>query len=261
MKNTKPERIDEVSKYYGSAAKLGDIGTFLFWIIALVSLAMPYSQKLEPVPQSVLQSIFLVVVLIYFVLSQVSRFYLIPKAETKRRMQMLSDAFDVTLSHEKTQNYYNNLFPASFNRLGANTMENSLFSSKVAAEMLSPKRLIIGFYIVAWFIAFSLRHNNLDVLTWITQLVFSGEIIAQWLSLEFLRCRHERTYDQLHDHFLHSVGSDTSEGKASILNYFAEYESAKASAGLLLSTKVFNKLNPSLTGDWKQIRQDLKMED
>lgn len=260
MKNTELERIDEVSKYYESAGKLENIGRYFFWAIAAISLAMPYSQKFEFIPQSILQTFFLVVVLTYFVLSQISRFYLIPKAEKIRRMQMLSDAFDVPLSHEKTQNYYNNIFPASFSRLGANTMENSLFSSNVAAEMLYPKRLIIGGYILAWFIAFSLRHNDLDVLTWITQLVFSGEIIAQWLNLEFLRYRHDRTYEQLHNHFLHGIDSNKLEAKASILNSFTEYESAKASAGLLLSTKVFNKLNPSLTKKWSEIRNELKMD-
>lgn len=261
MTNIDLKRIDEVSKYYDSAAKLESIGTFLFWLIVVVSFAILYPQKIEFISRGILQLIFLVIVLIYFVLSQVSRFNLIPKAENKRRMQMLSDSFDVALSHEKTQMYYNNLFPASFNRLGANTMENSLFSSRIAAKMLDKKRLVIGGYLVIWFIVVSSQYNNLDVLTWLTQLVFSGEIIAQWLNLEFLRCRHERTYDRLHDHFLHSVGSDTSAGKASILNYFAEYESAKASAGLLLSTKVFNELNPSLTEEWRQVRQDLKMQD
>jgi hypothetical protein len=103
----------------------------------------------------------MILVMIHFVLSQIDRFYLIPKAERMRRKQMISDAFGTTLSHEKTSLYYNNEYSPSFKRLGANTMENSLFSKEVVAIMLCPRRIITGCYIVVWILAFTLRNNNL----------------------------------------------------------------------------------------------------
>lgn len=172
---------------------------------------------------------------------------------------MLSDAFATPLSHDRTSLYYNNEYSPSVMRLGANIMENALFSKEVAGRMLHKSRAITGGYVIVWILAFALRHNNLAVLTWITQIVFSGAIVAQWMNLEFLRFRHEQTYERLHDHFLHEIGADSQRAIATVLDAFVTYEATKASAGILLSEKVFNELNPSLTERWDRIRQELNM--
>ncbi len=256
-------RIDEVSEHYESAKKAELIGKILFWIIAGCSLLIPYTSSLSFCAswKSSLQTLFIALVAVYFAISQFFRFYLVPKAERARRQQMLSNAFGTALSHETTALYYNNDYSPSVMRLGANTMENSLFGKETAAKMLIKSRIISGVYLTCWILAFASRHNNVELLTWITQLVFSGEIVAQWLNLEVLRFRHERTYEQLHAHFLHEVGEASPRATATILDAFVAYETAKSSAGLLLSTKVFNKINPSLTLKWEKIRSDLKMTD
>ena len=252
-------RIDEVSQYYNPAAKIGFVCFILFWVNTFLSFCMLFSSVFESSVQNILQALFIVSVIIHFVISQINRFYLVPRAERMRRKQMVSDAFGITLSHDKTSLYYNNEYSPSVKRLGANTMENALFSKEVAASMLCPKRIVTGGYIAVWILAFALRHNNINVLLWITQAVFSGEIIVQWLNLEVLRFRHERTYEKLHAHFLHEIGENSQRAIATILDAFVAYESAKSSAGYLLSTKVFNKLNPKLTATWNQIRHELNM--
>lgn len=259
MSRSKRTRVDEVSQYYEPAVKIEVIGQWLFWVIAIASLYLAYSTNSADLTRNTLEAFFITTVIIYFTLSQISRFYLVPKAERNRRKQMLSDAFGTPLSHDKTSLYYNNKYAPSVRRLGANTMENSLFSKEIAARMLIKSRWITGGYATLWLLAVTLKPCNLEVLTGITQVVFSGEIVAQWLNLEVLRLRHERTYEQLHAHFLHEVGTDSPKGIATILDSFAAYETAKASAGILLSTKIFKKINPALTEKWAKIRQELKM--
>jgi len=209
--------------------------------------------------QTLIPPVFIAAVLTQFVVSQVNRFYLIPKAERMRREQMLSDAFGTPLSHDKTSLYYNNDYSPSIQRLGANTMENALFSSEVSAKMLISKRLYIGAYLITWIFIFSFQNTNLNIIIWVTQIIFSGEIITQWLSLEVLRIRQERTYEKLHTHFLHEIGGNSKRAIATILDSFVAYESAKSSASYLLSTKIFNELNPKLTKEWEQVRSELKM--
>ena len=257
--NMENKRLDEVSKYYISAVRFEQICGWLFWIIGINSLFMLYANNFGSVGQYLLQISFIVCVILYFAFSQVQRFYLVPWAERMRRRQMLSDAFGAPLSHDKTSLYYNNEYSPSIQRLGSNTMENALFSKEIASKMLVTKRLITGCYGLFWVIAFSLRHNNLEILSWITQIVFSGEVVAQWLNLEVLRLRHERTYERLHDHFLNEVGGDSPKAIANILDNFVAYESAKSSAGILLSSKKFHELNPELTEKWDQIRYELDM--
>jgi hypothetical protein len=259
MSTSTQTRTDGVSKYYDPAVKIETTGKYLFALIAIISLYMPFSSELADSWQIALKTVFITIVSVYFVLSQVSRFYLLPRAERRRRKQLLADAFGTALSLDKTTLYYNNEYAPSLMRLGANTMENSLFSKEIAAEMLCKSRFVTAGYAIMWLVAFTWRHNNLDMLISITQLVFSGEILAQWINLELLRSRHERTFEQLHTHFLHEIGQDSQRAIATILDAFVEYESAKSSAGLLLSSKVFEKLNPTLTSRWEQIRKDLKM--
>lgn len=259
MSGENQERVDEVSRYYSPATKLEFIGAGLFWVNAFLSLSILFSETLPPLLQILTPQVFIASVLIQFVVSQINRFYLIPKAERIRREQMLSDAFGTPLSHDKTTLYYNNDYSPSIKRLGANTMENALFSSEVAAKMLGSKRLFISAYLVAWVFVFSFQNADLNIIIWITQIIFSGEIIIQWLSLEVLRIRQERTYEKLHTHFLHEIGGNSQRAISTILDSFVAYESAKSSASYLLSTKVFNELNPKLTKKWEQVRSELKM--
>jgi hypothetical protein len=257
---TKVQRVDEVNKHYVPISRMNIATAVLFWVIAAVSLFMPYSQTiLGGATHAVLRVVFLIMVIVHFTFSQLSRLYLVPKAERMRRKQLLSDAFGTRLTHDRTSLYYNNEYSPSVERLGASTMENAFFSKEIVAKMLVRRRWIVGFYIAAWLFAFALRHNNLELITWITQLVFSGEIVASWLKLECLSFRHERTYDQLHAHFLHGIGGDHPRAIADVLDAFVSYESAKASAGALLSSKIFDELNPELTKRWEQIKQDLGM--
>lgn len=259
MNTEKKTRVDEISQYYKPAAQIEVVASLFFWGTALVSLCMPFSAVFGGQIQNILQAVFIVFAIAHFVTSQFNRFYLIPKAERMRRRQMLSDAFGTVLSHDKTALYYNNEYLPSITRLGADTMENCLFSKEVASAMLYSKRIITGGYVAIWILTFALRHNNLEVLIWITQVVFSGAIVAEWISLEVLRLRHEHTYEQLHSHFFHEIGEDSPRAIATILDAFVAYESTKSSVGCLLSTKVFNKLNPKLSEKWNLIRQDLNM--
>ncbi len=262
MTNINSTRIDEISQYYAPINQIGDINTLFFWGNALLSLVMPYSTSVFGKSCSdVLQAFFLVLVLTYFILSQVSSLYLIPRAERMRRRQMLSDSFGAALSLDRTALYYNNSYAPSVERLGANTMENALFSKEITARMLERKRIVISGYLFIWLFAFSLRHDNLEVLTWITQLVFSSEILTEWIKLEILRSRFEQTFDDLHSHFLHKLGHRTPCAIANILDAFVSYESAKSTAGILLSTTDFQNLNPALSKKWQQICQELDMHD
>lgn len=254
------QRIDEIGKYYDPISRMNKATEILFWLIASISLFMPYAATvLGNTAHDTANYVFLVLTLIYFILSQFSRFYLVPKAERMRRKQLLSDAFGTRLIHERTSLYYNNDYSSSVKRLGANTLENALFSKEIAATMLVSKRWTVGIYVVLWVLAFALRHNSLQLLTWITQVVFSGRVFAGWLTLESLRFRHERTFDQLHAHFLHDIGDDVPRAIADVIDAFVEYESTKSSAGILLSSKVFNQLNSEISKKWEQIKMDLKI--
>lgn len=186
--------------------------------------------------------------------------YLIPVAERKRRRQLLSNAFGTPLTHEQTNLYYNNTLKPSVQKMGANIMENCLFSREIASRMLYKVRWIVGIYMFIWLCLFTVRKSDLDLMLWVTQVVFSSAVIMRWIQLEFLRYRHDQTYEVLYNHFL-SGHQDTPKSIATILEAFASYETSKASAGLVLSSKIFELINQELTSKWQGIRSQLKMDE
>ena len=254
------ERVDEISIYYGYAKELDLAIIAFFWVIAIISFAIPYASGLNTKSQEEINVLYIVLVIVHFICTLILSVYLIPLAERKRRRQLLSNAIGTPLIQEKTQLYYNNEFAPSITRLGANVMENSLFSREIATLMLIPTRWIVGVYMVVWLVLFASRQSNLDIMLWVTQFVFSGAVILRWIQLEFLRFRHDQIYENLYSHFLGGQ-KNTPKSVATILDAFASYEAAKASAGLVLSTKVFNKINQQLTQKWENIRSELKMYD
>jgi hypothetical protein len=261
MSNTDTKRIDEVSRYYDPVENLEKIGTILFWVNAALSLIMPYSDSIFGNPRAdIIQGIFLVLVLIYFGFSQSSSLYFFPEAEIIRRKQLLSNSFGIPLTQEITALYYNNPFSPSVQRLGANTMENALFSQEIASRMLSRKRKIVFVYFLSWILAFSFRRENFEIVAWITQIVFSSEILSGWIKLEIFRSRCKHIYNQLHSHFLYKLGQDYPNANANVLNAFVDYEAAKSMAGILLSTNDFNIINPILSKTWEKTCIDLDMQ-
>lgn len=253
-------RVDEVSKYYESAKRLSSVISIIFWVTAFLSLLVLCSSERFTHFQEVIKVLYIVLGLCYFFGSGFLSLYLIPLAERIRRKQLLSNALATPLIHEKTYLYYNNDFAPSIARLGANVMENSLFSKEIAGKMLVSVRLTVTIYIIIWIALFSVRNSSLDLLLSITQIVFSGSILLRWLQLEFLRQRHEQTFDTLYSHFLGGHQNST-KSIATILDAFVQYETTKAISGIILSTKVFEEINNELSSKWKHLCSELKMQD
>lgn len=260
MRESLSQRVDEVSRYYKPAKQMLRVRKMLYFVAATLSFITLYIAGWGLAARSVMQAVFIIVVIIHFAISETLRLYIVPRAERARRQQLLSDALGIALSHDRTSLYYNNEYSPSYSRLAANTMENALFGKEIAARMLVRTRFVTGGYLAAWIAIMVLRHHELGAITWITQTVFSHAILVQWLNLEVLHMRFEEVYDRLHAFFLHQVGQSTDVGAASILDALISYEAAKAATGVLLSSKVFEELNQTLSEKWVRIRRDLAMD-
>ena len=262
MTESETKRIDGLERYYSPIERCETWITHLFWGSAVLSVIVLYAQCIPwNGARDIPTVLFSVSVILHLILSLYNRFHLIPEAEAKRRKQLLSDSFNIPLTPEQTQAYYNNPLIPSIQRLGANVLENSFFAKSVCGKMAVRERVKVLFYFAAWCIAVFLRSTPLGLLVIVTQTVFSGEIIARLVSLEILRYRNEDLYEELYHEFLHKIDFNSATGTACILDAFAAYEAAKAMATLKQSTKIFNDLNPNLTRDWAIICSRLEMND
>lgn len=52
----------------------------------------------------------------------------------------------------------------------------------------------------------------------------------------------------------------TNENLSKILDITIEYEILKARMGVMLSTKIFNEINPRVSKEWEEIKRELKLK-
>lgn len=252
------QRIDEVDKYYKPIEDFESWAGYLFYFSAALSIsALHFDNGQSLGLDQFFNILFLIFVVLHSFITHFSSFYLIPRAENVRRKQLISNSLDVPLTSERTNLYYNNEVSPSFVRLGVNVLENTFFAKYVCNEMAKMERVKILIYFCIWFFAILYRNTDLGLLLIFTQMLFSGEIMIRWLKIEVLRAKNESIYEKLYTLFLNKVDSENKKHIGSILDAFASYESAKSSASIKQSTKVFNRLNQKLTNDWNDIRDSL----
>jgi len=188
----------------------------------------------------------------------VIRLYLTPRAEEMRRKDLSSKAFKVALTHEQTVGYYNNDQSNPSRFLGVAYMENSFFSKAVLLKMSQHERIKVSIYIVCFLGAVLNRNTDLAFAATAATAVFSEQILSRWFRVEWLRSRCEGTYNDLYALFQSSPNSIILNAK--VFEAATSYETSKANAGITFTEKIFLKLNPTLSAEWEQIKQILKLK-
>lgn len=251
--------VDTVSNnYYAPLATMNTIGGWLFWAISTMSIVTLFVDKATySLSSIVLQIVFLVFALLFFVHGQVQNMYLFPRAEDARRKEALANSFNVVLTHEETVGYYNNDQTNPLRRLAANSMESVFFTHNILRKMLRSQRITTLVYVVVWIAAFAYPSTDLEVIGVAAQAIFSGEIVGRLVRMEWLRMRCEHLFNDFNRLFNGGKGATKLITQAQIIELFASYETTKSTAAILLSTKIFNEQTPALTAEWKRIRSRL----
>ena len=252
-------RSDPIRKnYYDSVESADKTSDRLFYISALLSFAaLLVDRDKYPDFYTVISIALGVSVLALCVIGLVLRLYLMPRAEDKRRQDFFSSSCGISLTHENTDGYYNNNFVEPTKRIAAQLLENSHFTKSIVLEMARTERLRISVYAILWVVCLMFRRNDLGVVLVASQAVFSEQVLAKWFRLEWLRMRSEKVFDDVFALF-QSKAADA-EFNAMTLASLSMYETAKANAAVTLSSKIFDKLNPSLSKEWDKIKEALKI--
>lgn len=255
----KMPRSDPIRKnYYDAVERADKVSDGLFYLGATLSFAPLFVDRGK---NAELYDIILIAfglsVFALFIMGLISRLYLIPRAEDKRRQDYFSNAYSVNLIHQKTEGYYNNDFTDPIKRMAAQVLENSHFSKAIALRMATRERKKIGVYVTLWLICLIYRRTDLGVVVAASQAVFSEQVLAKWFRLEWLRMRFEKTFDDVYRIFQSEPPVD--EFNAMMLDTLLMYETAKANAAVTLSSKLFEKLNAALSAEWNTIKTALKI--
>lgn len=254
-----PNKVDPIRDRYFKPLEIAEWWSDkLFYIAAVLSFVVLLVDKSSyPISYELVHITFVLAVILVFVIGVAVRLYWTPRAEDQRRLDLLSNTHRVPLTHEQTTGYYNNDQTDPIRRLGVAVLENCHFSKAIALEMAKTERIKVLVYFAAFIAVLLHRNTELAVAAAAAVAVFSEQIISRWLRLEWLRARCDDTYKHLYALFQSSPNRLTLHAK--VLEWFAFYETGKSNSGILLSGKVFEKLNPSLSNEWDTIKAALKL--
>lgn len=245
-----------VKECFQGAGHATTVGTWIFWTVTLISGFL----LLNPTPSS---SAFLHPVLVVAAVASVAFTTITAILQTRGnrllRESQLADALDSGLAARPRTGYYNNDVEPGVERLAVTTLENTLFSAAIAERMLQSERIRNGVYILILVLLMVSRGTDTELLLLLAQTVFSADLILSWIRLEVFRARTAKVHDRLKDMFLQGKGVATNNRVAIMLAAFSEYECAKDAAAMPLDSKLFNKMNPKLTAEWEQLKQQLSL--
>lgn len=249
-------KVDTVGdNYYRPLEKSEVIGAGLFWMVSILSIAALFLDKSAyPLAYDILQIVFIVSVVLFFFQGQIQKLYLFPRAEDKRRQELLSNSYNVVLTHEETVDYYNNDQTNPLKRLAASIMESAFFTREIVRMMLVGQRTKTVGYLLIYVVAVLNRSTNLEVLAIAAQAVFSEEIIARWFRMEWLRIRSEQVFDNLNRLFTGRQDFSRPTAQSQAIDLFSFYETTKSTAAILLSSRLFHKHNARLSDEWEKMR-------
>jgi hypothetical protein len=253
------ERRDPIGDKYFKPLEIAErCLDILFYAAAILSIvALLVEKPMHPNLYDVVQISFVLAVIGVFVLGILIRLYWRPKAEDKRRAELLSNASKIPLTVEQTQGYYNNEQSDPMRRLGAIILENSHFSKAISLEMLTGERIKVSGYVATFLVAVLYRKTDLAFAATIAQAILSEQILSHWIRLEWVRARFESTYNQLYGLLQSNPAKPVLNAR--VLELFAYYETGKSNAGIMLSSKIFDRRNAELSQEWEKIKSTLKL--
>jgi hypothetical protein len=256
---TNATRSDPIGdKYFEWIEFVDFLSIRLFALIALVSvLLLLVDRNSHSLWHGALEVLFVFLVIFLFLIGLMARLYFTPRAEEKRRQDFLSNAFHIPLTHERTVGYYNNGLTGSIERIAAQLLENSLFTKTISRMMARRERIFVLLYFAIYLLIILNRDSNLELITIVSQVLFSEQALSRCVRLEWLRMRSEKTFNEVYRMFQSKPDKDNFQVQT--LDSLVDYESTKATAGITLSSKLFNQMNPPLMREWKDIQSTLNI--
>jgi hypothetical protein len=118
--------------------------------------------------------------------------------------------------------------------------------------MVVIERLKVVAYVVIWVLIALTRSIDLGVVGVAAQIVFSEQVVSRWLRIEWLRLKCETIFDDLFQ-----VVKNKADIDLQAVRLLGEYEMTKATAGITLSSRLFERNQARVDQEWAKIRTAL----
>jgi hypothetical protein len=247
---------DDINRLYEASSIITNITNSLFWLNIGISIISLFSSNIAKDILNIIQICFSG---LFMVLSIVNDCYSWYEAEKARRKNNIQIAFDIKFQELTTIGYYNNHISPSLLKYAVNTFESNYFS-KIIAQKTMPKeftKTILSLLVLL----ISIRYiANGDLLLIISQIVFSSYFILDAIMLLVYTIKISHWYDNAYENFI-TVGIKDKYQLIWLMYYIVEYECIKSYFKIKLDSKIFKKLNPSLSKEWDKIQKSIFIQE
>lgn len=182
------------------------------------------------------------------------------QASIQRREDFIDNSFETTIAENRSEEYYTNDNIASgIYKMAVNGFENSLFTYNIANKMTSSlwlKNILFAILILT----FSVFGYN-SAFTLIVQLTLPILLLQQAIKHTLFVYRIKRVLEnnrRLFNDLKHY--SDSKHKKPDIILNILDYETTLTYGAILLSSKIYDELNPSISAKWIKMKQEYNIK-
>lgn len=241
------------TNYFDIIEKVDKWANVLFFIGAGLSIASTQISETDN-PKIIIwiQIAFLLTVLGLFTLDLAVKLRLAPRAADARAQDFLSHAYGQDLLTARTSGYYNNNAQLGMQKISAQTFENTLFTKEICRTMFNRQIPLVVVYGLAFAVGVANRDTSITLWCAAAQVLFSEQIFMRFVRLWWLQRRAEQLHEEMRR--LYISGSTGIRFDSIAMDAYTRYEMSKSTAGITLSSKIYEELNPRLTAEWDQLR-------
>lgn len=241
---------NDVDTIYRNVLRNERVLSFLFVTVFILSIANSYCDSI------IIVYLLLASNIIYIAVSFYTDLILKNDAESERRKTMIADAFQVDITSNKTENYYNNRFSPSVKKLGVDSFESTLYTKANLHFMIKYNGLKTLFIVIMWMIIFYNIEKNNMVIT-LVQALFSAEVLLNYIKMIYYYIHASKIYDDFYKLFVTKKYNQTKD-LALVIEYVMDYETIKNYCHIMLSSSFFEKNKDSLALKWNEIHNNIK---
>lgn len=257
---TQNKVLDPLSKtLYASLGRAEKLVDLIFYCAAILSFAvLGLSRQESPLLYDVVQSIFVLSVIVMFFGGLAVRLYFSSRAHDGRIADFVSNSYQVKLAEHVSSGYYSTTQKEPVARMAASLLENVFFTKEISRLMLFRERLGIVCYSVLWGMFVLYRQTDLALVAAAAQVLFGEQLLSKWIRLEWLRGRCESIFSRLFA-LLQTSSDKSAVFHAMVIEQLVLYEVSKTQAAISMSSRIFKKRNPSLTERWEKLSATLAL--
>jgi len=182
------------------------------------------------------------------------------QASIQRREDFIDNSFETTLAENRSQEYYTNDNIASgIYKMAVNGFENSLFTYNIAKKMTT--RLWLKNILFAVSILIFSIFGYSSAFTLMIQLTLPILLLQQSIKHTLFVYRIKRVFENNRRLFndLKNLNDSKHKRPEIILNVL-DYETTLTYGAILLDSKIYNEMNPSLSVTWDELKKEYNIE-